>query len=79
MSRLPIPCYPAGHGNIAIYTRVKDRDLVCPSPLSMERYARLPSEALDKRISSLADGDLFRPVGRENEGPGRIEVCLVLA
>lgn len=66
-------------GTLRFILESRIEPIVCPSPLSMERHPRLTAEALEKRISSLANGDLFRPVGRENEGPGRVEICMVLA
>ena len=45
----------------------KDRRIVCSTSLSMERDPRVPAQAVAKRISSLANGDIFRPVGREDD------------
>lgn len=53
--------------------------IVCPFSLSVECYARVAASAVAQRISSLADGDLFRTVGGEDEAAGYPRFHVVFA
>ena len=59
-----------------LYLTARIGYLVCPASICMECHARLAMDALAQRLPSLADGDLFRAMGGENENARCGQVCV---
>ena len=62
-----------------LYLIPKDTHLVCTDSLSLECNPRFPADAVAQRVSSLARGDLLRPVGGEAQGKGSADLCVGIA
>ena len=64
---------------MAVILEARIDAIVCPSSICMERHARFAADAMAERVSSLADGDLFRAMGGKDENARCAQVCLGIA
>jgi hypothetical protein len=62
----------------AFILRARTDAFVCSTSFCLERHARRAAEAMAQRVSALADGDLFGPVGRQDEVPGCAAIRMVV-